>query len=432
MTAAASDLGLPPMRLVRQTFDRAELTDFEAVLAAKVRARLAALGLAPGARIAIGVGSRGISPIAAVVRTLLAELEAAGAAPFIVPAMGSHGGGTAEGQARVLAGYGIDSAHLGVPVVATMDTVVLGRSALGAEVHLSAAAHAVDGVVVIGRVKPHTSFRGTIESGLCKMLAIGLGNRRGAEAAHAHPLAAAIPAAAQVALARAKVIFGVAVVENAFDRPCALEVVAPEDFPATDARLLARARAVLPRVPLDRLDVLIVDRMGKNISGTGMDPNVIGMWRRLPELPHEPDYRWVVALGLTPESHGNATGVGMADLVSQKLVAAIDATQMTANVLTSMALAMAKVPLTLPSDRACVAAALDLARRASARAPRVVRIANTLQLETFWASAAVLPDLPSTCMPVEAATPFAFQAGGAIVEDAAFHAREPAATALGR
>ena len=414
----------PPMRLVRQQFDRTEVQDWQATLAAGVRARLQEFALPTGARVAIAVGSRGVSPIGEVLGTLIAELRAAGAEPYIVPAMGSHGGGTAEGQAQVLAGYGIDEVQLGVPVRATMETEVLGRTPSGAAVHLDAAASEAHGIVVIGRVKPHTGFRGRIESGLCKLLVVGLGNRSGAESIHAHPLATVIPEAAQLAVAHARVLFGVALVENAFDRPCVVEVVPPERFLESDARLLEVARRVLPRIPLERLDVLLIDRMGKDISGTGIDPNVIGMWRRLPELPHEPDYRWVAVLGLTEASHGNAVGLGMADLVSRKLVEAMDPGATAANALTSMALLTAKVPLTLPTDRECYLTALRLGERTAGGPPRVVRIANTLQLETFWASECILPDLPASCAVVAPAGAFGFDPDGAIVESNAFAVRD--------
>jgi hypothetical protein len=412
------------MRLVRQRFDRTEISDFRQTLAAEIRDRLRTLTLARGARVAIGVGSRGVSPIGSVVRTVIAELRSVGAEPFVVPAMGSHGGGTAAGQAEVLARYGISESELGVPVTATMETVVLGRTASGAAVHLDAAAAAADGVVVIGRVKPHTGFRGRIESGLCKMLVIGLGNRRGAESMHAHPLAEVIPEAARLAISEARILFGVALVENAFDHPYVLEVSPPESFHDTDSRLLDVARDVLPRIPLDRLDVLVVDRMGKDISGSGMDPNVVGMWRRLTELPRQPAYRWLAVLGLTPASGGNAMGIGLADLTSRKLVDAIDPESTLANALTSMALMAAKLPLTLPTDADCWSTALDLAARGGDGEPLIARIANTMQLETFWLSDAACADLPPTCEIVEPASAFGFDAAGAIIETDAFAVRE--------
>ncbi len=410
------------MRLVRQRFASAEIPEFRQALAERVRARLAELAPARGSTVAIGVGSRGISPIVGVLETLIAELRGVGASPFIVPAMGSHGGGTAEGQAGVLADYGIDERTLGVPVRATMDTVEVGRTASGAVVHLDAAAAAADGIVVIGRVKPHTSFRGPVESGLSKMLVIGFGNRAGAESIHAHPLAEIIPAAADVAAARANIWFGVALVENAFDRPYLLEIVEGGRFVETDRRLLEVANGVLPRIPLDRLDLLIVDRIGKNISGTGMDPNVIGMWRRLPELPRAPDYGWIAALGLTEASHGNGAGVGMADMVSRKLVDANDPAATAANILTSMGLRLGNIPLTLPTDREAYETGLWLARRTAGPAPRVGRIANTLELETFWLSESTLLDLPDSCQVVEPAADFGFAADGSIIEREAFDA----------
>jgi hypothetical protein len=301
-----------------------------------------------------------------------------------------------------------------------MDTVQLGRTDAGVVVHMDAVAAASDGIVVIGRVKPHTSFRGPVESGLCKMVVIGLGNREGAESIHAHNLAETIPAAARVALDNAPVCMGVALVENAFDRPHRLAVVGPDAFEATDRQLLEVAREVLPQVPLDQLDVLLVDRMGKDVSGTGMDPNVIGMWRRLPDLSHEPAFSWLAVLGLTEQSHGNAVGIGMADLTSRKLTDNIDPVPTNANVLTSMAVGLAKVPLTLPTDAQCYGIALELARRTSAEPLRVARIANTMNLETFWVSEAAIRDLPGNCEVVSGRVPFGFGPEGSIVEAGAF------------
>ena len=418
---AVNDHASPPcMHLVRQQFDASEVPDFDRRLAAEARSVLTAQGVGSGSRIAIAVGSRGVSPVARVVRIVGEAVRSLEAEPLIVPAMGSHGGGTADGQAEVLAGYGISEAALGVPVRATMDTVDLGATDAGVRVHMDAAAAAADGLVVIGRIKPHTSFRGTVESGLCKMLAIGLGNRRGAETIHAHDLATTIPAAARVALAAAPVRMGVGLVENAFDRPHRLAVVGPEAFESTDHELLKVARGVLPRLPLDRLDLLVVDRMGKNVSGTGMDPNVIGMWRRFPELPHEPDYRWLAVLGLTEQSHGNAVGIGMADLTSRKLTDVIDPVPTHANVLTSMAVGMAKVPLTLPNDRECVAMGLTLAERSSSEPLRVARIASTMELETLWLSEAALTDLPGSCDVVAGGASFDFGEDGSIVESGVY------------
>ena len=411
------------MVLVRQAFDTAELDDLEDHLTVGLRRQLERAALPPGASVAIAVGSRGVSPVVQVVQTLVRGLLEAGLCPFVVPAMGSHGGGTAEGQASVLADYGVHEQAVGAPVRATMETVVLGTTTSGITVHLDAEAAAADGVIVIGRVKPHTGFRGPIESGLCKMSVIGLGNRRGAESLHAHPLATGIPEAAALTVASGHLLCGVALVENAFDRPARAEVVPPEAFHATDERLLKLARELMPRLPLDKLDGLLIDRMGKNISGSGMDPNVVGMWRRLGELDRKPDYGWLAVLGLTPESHGNAVGIGLADLCSRKLADAIDHEALAMNTLTAMALHAAKVPLTLPTDRACYETVLHLATRSTSKALRIGRIRNTLELETFWVSEAVLDDLPGTCEVVESATPFGFDADNTIVEAGAFESR---------
>jgi hypothetical protein len=411
------------MHLVRQAFDSFELDGLEEHLASGLTRELERAALPPGASVAIGVGSRGVSPVVEVVRTLARGLREAGLRPFVVPAMGSHGGGTAKGQASVLADYGVHERSVGAPVRATMDTVILGTTTSGITVHLDAEAAAADGVIVIGRVKPHTGFRGPIESGLCKMSVIGLGNRRGAESLHAHPLATGIPEAAALTVASGHLLCGVALVENAFDRPARAEVVPPKAFHATDEALLNLARGLMPRLPLGKLDGLLIDRMGKNISGSGMDPNVVGMWRRLGELDRTPDYGWLAVLGLTPESHGNAVGIGLADLCSRKLADAIDHEALAMNTLTAMALHAAKVPLTLPTDRACYETVLHLAERSTNEALRIGRIRNTLELETFWVSEAVLDDLPQTCEVVESGTPFGFDSSATIVEAGAFEPR---------
>ena len=408
------------MRLVRQRFDVTQVDDLGATLAAKVRSRLQEVRLPAGARVAIGVGSRGVSPIVEVVRAVAAELRAAGADPFVVPAMGCHGGARAEGQVAVLKEYGVEERTVGVPVRATMDTVSVGRTQSGVEVYLDAMAAEADGIVVIGRVKPHTCFRARVESGLCKMLVVGLGKWTGAQSIHSYGLGDIIAEAAEVATRNAKILFGVALVENAFDRPCVVEVAPPERFVETDARLLEIAHKVMARLPIDRLEVLVIDRIGKDISGTGMDPNVIGMWRRIRELPQEPFYRWLVALGLTEAAQGNANGMGLADLVSQKLVDAIDPGPMITNALTGMAPSICSTPIAFPTDLACYEVALELGRRTAGGTPRVARIANTLQLETFWVSENVLPDLPTVCAVASPAGQFAFTADGWIIEANAF------------
>jgi hypothetical protein len=378
---------------VRQRFPADEVPDLVGAVRAGLRALRLGERLRPGASVALGVGSRGVSPLGEVVGAILDELRAAGLAPFVVPAMGSHGGGTAEGQRAVLAGYGISEERLGVPVRSSMATVLVGRTPSGLPVHLDAEAAAADGIVVLGRVKPHTGFHAEIESGLCKMLAVGLGKADGARAIHAAGLADSIPAAATVALGNAPVVAGVALVENAYDRPCRVEVVGPERFHAADRELLVEARRRFPRIPLEAADLVVVDEMGKNISGTGMDPNVIGMWRRFGG-ERCPNFARVAVLGLCPESHGNANGIGLADFTTRRLVDAVDWRETYLNALTALDPAIAKVPVTLESDRACLETALDVLARAAGREPTVVRIKNTLELAELRVSEPLVECLP--------------------------------------
>lgn len=382
---------LPRMVPVRQCFADDAIVDLPGTINSGIRALN--VTLKPGAVIAVGVGSRGVSPLKEVVATIVRQLQVLGASPFIVPAMGSHGDGTAEGQREVLAGYGIDEKTLGVPVRSSMDTILLGTTSEGVAVHMDANAARADGIVVIGRVKPHTGFRGPVESGLCKMLAVGLGKANGARAIHAGGLATAIPAAAAVATSKAHILFGVALVENAFDRPCRVEVVGPDRFYSTDRALLEVAWTRMPRIPLDAADLLIVDEMGKNVSGTGMDPNVVGMWRRFGG-DRKPNFARLAVLGLTEASHGNATGLGLADFTTRRLVESVNWPETHLNALTALDPLICRTPMTFATDRECIETALDLLLRATGRQPTVIRVRNTLELEHLCVSEDLLACLP--------------------------------------
>lgn len=367
---------------MRQEFDAREVIDLQGDLVAGIRDRLTASNAKPGESVAIGVGSRGVSPIREVVTTLVRELKSGGLRPFVVPAMGSHGGGTAEGQQHVLEEYGITESGIGAPIKATMETQCLGATPSCVDVHLDLNAFRADHVVIVARVKPHTSFRSDIESGLCKMLAIGMGKRAGAANIHAGGLAQTIPEAATVTINSGRVLFGVALVENAFDRPYLVRVTAPHEFHRTDRELLIEAGRILPRIPTDCLDILIVDEMGKDISGTGMDTNIIGMWRRIGG-ERIPDYGLLAVLRLRETSDGNAAGIGLADFTTQSLVDAIDREQTYVNALTALAPFMARIPVTMANDRDCLEATIGLAERTAKSDLRIGRIKNTLELETF-------------------------------------------------
>ncbi|MDR7483377.1 MAG: hypothetical protein QN203_12825 [Armatimonadota bacterium] len=394
MTGTAA---LPPMFRIARRLPRPRVGD----PGRATEDALARLDLAPrvaGRRIAVTAGSRGIRDIVPVLRAVVAHLRRLGADPVVVAAMGSHGGGVADGQRRVLEHLGITEAALGAPVSTAMEAEVVGRTPEGLPVWCDAVAAACDGIVVVNRIKEHTGFFGPFGSGLMKMLAVGLGKVAGASQVHRHgpgaPMAGAIRAMARVHLARGAVVAGVAIVENAYDETAHIEVVPPEHLPERELELFGLAQRLRPRLPLDDLDVLIVDAIGKDYSGTGMDPVVVGRMRvpGLPEPP-APRIRRIVALRLSAGSEGNAQGVGLADLVTQRLVDAIDRRATYLNAITSTFLQRAFIPVTLPSDRDAITMALDTLGLADPREARIVRIANTLHLETLLASEAAVAAL---------------------------------------
>jgi hypothetical protein len=310
--------------------------------------------------------------------------------PYVIPAMGSHGGATGKGQAQVLAELGITEASVKAPIVSNMDVVSLGHVESGAEVFFAKDALKADHIVVINRVKPHTAFRADVESGLCKILAVGCGRQKGAENMHKYDLGKTIVPAFRLIMRSTSILCGLAVTENASGGTHSLKLAGPEEFVEVDREFLKIAWSLLPKLPMDDLDILLVDEMGKNVSGAGMDPNVIGFWRR-EGGPRRPDYRILVVLDLTPHSHGNATGIGMADLTTRRVIDKIDWNATYMNVFTSGVLRSAHMPIPLENDRAAIEAAL--ARVPVPANARMARIVNTGELVTFWASEAILPEL---------------------------------------
>ncbi len=383
---------LPPLARIRQKLSPDHLDDVPGA----IRAGIAALGdipqIKPGAKIAITGGSRGIADIAPILRTVVEELKGRGAEPFLIPAMGSHGGATAAGQIEMMAGYGMTEEALGCPVRATMDVIELGKTARGITVFYDRMAREADGVIVVNRVKAHTAFRGEVESGVAKMIAVGMGKRHGAEQMHSVGLGTHITDAAALAIEQANIIAGIHIVENAYEQVHTIRVSRPAEIIATDAALLTLANTLLPRVPFDRLDVLIIDTMGKNISGTGMDPNIIGMWRRFGG-PKVPDFTRIVILGLTLETHGNAMGIGFADFTTERVFAQIDHHALMMNAITAEAIAAAKIPIIRANDVDAIEWAIRSALRGVERAPRVARIHSTLHLDTLAVSPALLDEV---------------------------------------
>ena len=359
-----------------------------------VRGALDAVEL-PSGSVAIGVGSRGVAGIGEIVAALVGALKEAGAEPFVVPAMGSHGASTAEGQADVLAHLGVDEESVGCPVRATMEAARIGETPSGVAVFMDRNAYEADSVVVVNRVKPHTAFRGTVESGPTKMLAIGLGKQRGAHSIHSagwENIHETIPQAARVAVESGKVAFGLATVENADEEPCKVVAIPAEKLEEAEAPLLEEAKRNLARLPFDDIDVLIVDEIGKNISGDGADPNVTG---RYPTTAASggPSVNRMVYLGLTGETGGNANGLGMADVVTERLAAAVDRPSTYMNALTSTTPAPVKTPMVMPTDEMAIAAALTMCAGVEPGNARLVRIENTLKLGRLWVSEDLLQEV---------------------------------------
>jgi len=360
----------------------------------EVHQALAALRFPPdqlqGRRIAITVGSRGIASLQEIVREACRWLKAQGARPFVFPAMGSHGGATAEGQRKVLEEYGITSDSAGVEVRSSMETVSLGSTPEGLQVFMDRNAWEADGVLVLNRVKPHTDFSGKIESGLLKMMAVGMGKLDGACEAHKWSrrigFEKTIRAMASRVLATRKVLCAVGVVENEFHRICAVRAARPEEVVTVEERALEMAQPLVPRLPFSKFHLLIVDEIGKNISGTGMDTKVIGRGVKL-QPGEAPEIGVIYARDLTPESGGNALGVGFADLIHEGLYRKIDFQKTLANVRTSLNLPTGRVPLTMPSDREALALALGSLGSPDLQEQRIAWIRNTLELDRLAVSA---------------------------------------------
>jgi hypothetical protein len=368
----------------------------------------------------VGAGSRGIANIATIVRAAVDHLKAIGALPFVFPAMGSHGGATAEGQLDVLAHYGITESTMGCELRASMDVVEVGQ-ALDMPVWLDRVASEADWIGLVNRVKPHTDFKGSIESGLFKMMTIGLGKLKGATQYHRasvnHSYETVITAVGREVLAKVRIGFGLGIVENGYDETAKVEAFAAADLEAGERRLLKEAREWMARLPFSPIDVLVVEEMGKNISGSGMDTNVIGR----PSNPHEPfpsdpKILWIVALDLTDESYGNAIGIGNADFASRRLVDKIDMKPTLINCITACQPNGAKVPATYDSDREAVETALSCIGLIPPERARVIRIKNTLMLGEIECSEAFLPAIakrPDLTV-VGEARPLGFDAGGRI------------------
>ena len=394
LTSLLHDVTLPKMVRVRQIFPEDGLRDIEGALRAEFQKPLISQRIRQGARIAVGVGSRGLADLPVLVSVIVDELKKRGASPFIVPAMGSHGGATAEGQVSLLAALGVSEASAGCRIVSSMETVQLGAMENGLPVLMDRNAMEADGIVIINRVKPHTSFSGPIESGLVKMITIGLGKQKGADACHSLGfglMAKNIVAMAKVSLAKAPILFGVASVENSYDRISRVTVIPAEEIIAAEEKLLLEAKSKMPRILFTPIDVLIVDRMGKEFSGTGTDPHITGR-AATPFVETRQRVSKMAILDLSEKSHGNAAGIGLADVCTRRLFDKIDFAATYANHITSTVLAGAKIPVIMDSDRLAIQVAIKTCNVPAADRLRIVRIPNTLHLETILISEPLLEE----------------------------------------
>jgi Lactate racemase N-terminal domain len=392
-------MDLPPIARVRQSMAQPEVADLALAVRSAILSSRIVDRVRPGGALAVTVGSRGISAIRTIARATIDTLKSLGFHPFIVAAMGSHGGGTAEGQKALLAEFEITEATMGCPVRSEMESVVLGTNGFGLPIHFDKNAFEADGVVLLNRIKPHTSFTGRYESGLLKMLAIGLGKREGAAQVHKLGLPGLrklLPEVGTFLLENTRVALGLAILENAAERTASIEVVEPEQLLDVEPRLLDEARALMARLPFEQIDVLVVGELGKNYSGTGLDPNVIGRQRveTMPDLP-SPVVTRLAVLDLSPETRGNANGIGLADLTTERVVRALDPKATWVNCFTSNFLARARVPLAFPTDREVIATCLDTCWRTHRSEARLVMIPNTLELTNFWITQPLLGEIHS-------------------------------------
>ncbi|MBI1397376.1 MAG: DUF2088 domain-containing protein [Betaproteobacteria bacterium] len=394
--AGGLNIPLPPMARVRQKFDATRLEDIAgAVRDEFARPEIRSL-VKPGQVVAVGCGSRGIANIAQIACTVIAELKALGAKPFVFPCMGSHGAATAEGQKKVLETYGITEESTGVPIRATMETEIVGHLEDGTPVHMDKNAAGADAIVVINRIKPHTGFRGATESGLTKMLAIGIGKILGAATYHTHGMDAfpeLLPRIREVNISKRNVLFGVGILENAYDETARIEIVPARELATREPELQAMAKTFMPKLFFDEIDVLVIDEMGKNISGAGFDPNITGRNRRVVDWPAKPLVKKIAVLGLTRITHGNATGIGSADVITMRVYKELDIPSTYANIITSTNLDGGAIPIIMNTDRDAVSLAVKTVVRVKPENCRIVRVRNTLHLGEIEVSAAMLDEV---------------------------------------
>ncbi|PID57173.1 DUF2088 domain-containing protein [candidate division KSB3 bacterium] len=382
---------------IKQHFERDQINDEQ--LESLVRERIIQSGitLKAGATVAIAVGSRGIANLQRIVKATAQTVKELGGEPFIVPAMGSHGGATAEGQQEVLETYGVTEAYTSAPIRSSMEVVELPQDDLDNKVYMDAQAYQAEATIIINRVKLHTDFHGPVESGLMKMCVIGLGKHTQALEIHSYGvrgLKELMPMTARQILQHGNIILGIALAENAYDETAIIRALRPSEIESGEMALLEWVRGHMPQLPIDRLDVLIVDEFGKDISGSGMDTNIIGRIKiRGEQEPNSPKIRNIIVLDLTDASHGNAVGMGLADLVTRKFYEKIDFKATYENTLTSNFLERGKLPIVAENEQLALQYALRNCGIKDPAAAKIIKIKNTLTLDEMWVSPAVMAEL---------------------------------------
>ena len=380
------------MVCIKQKFDDDHISDIKRAVREQLNTIRAEIK--PDMNIAVTAGSRGIAGIAVILRQITDWVREKGAHPFIIPAMGSHGGADAKGQMELLKDLGITEQSVGAPIRSSMEVVELPSNNNSYQLYMDRYAYQNDGVIIVNRIKMHTDFRGKTESGLLKMCVIGLGKHKQAAQMHKHGITGLrdlIPKAARDILKTGKILFGVGIVENAYDKTAVIKAVMPADMEQEEIRLLDISKKKMPSLPIKKADVLIIDQMGKEISGTGIDTNMIGRLRVIGEAEFtEPDIKRVVVADLTEASHGNALGIGLADFITRKLFSKIDLKSTYENIITSTFLERGKIPIIAENAREALEYAFKTCQIAEPEEARVIRIKNTLELHRMYVSPSVM------------------------------------------
>jgi hypothetical protein len=388
-----SQSNIPEFIYLDYHLNKAAPIDIEAVIAKEFCDKNLNGLIKPQSSVAIACGSREINHLSLIVKSLIHELQKVAVYPFIVPAMGSHGGATAEGQREILASYGITEEAMGVPIRSSMETIFVGNTKDGIPVYLDAQADSADYIIPVGRIKPHTDFHGPIESGLMKMLTIGLGKQKGASFCHKQgfpSMSENVQKIARVLLEKKQIPFGVGIVEDSFHETYQISLIPGERIEAEEQRILLKAKEFVPQIPFDKIDVLLVSEMGKNISGAGMDPNVTG--RSLVLGRTKPNARCITVLDLTDESYHNANGIGCADVTTQRLFDKIDPLNTFPNPITVRDPDGCRIPMYMPNDLLALKLSIHLCNIPDDREPRIVWIKNTLSLDRIVVSQALMEE----------------------------------------